>query len=190
MRTILIFVLAAVAAAGTVGILCGTIGLLLTRTIPVTPLALRFVIIGVAAAYGMAMVCGTRWPVPTRHWQVPRAWGRHGKALFAVIFGAILGAGFFTIVNFIGYYLLLAICVSSADPWHAGAVMAIYGASRAVPLLLAPLVFWVRGKSYTAETTDAFPRQFKAYDVRMDLPRAAVLLALAGSMLAQGGWWH
>lgn len=168
--------------------LCGAVGALFARAIPVLPLTLRFVVIGVAAAYGIAAVCGARWPVPTRHWQVPRAWGRHGKARFAVIFGAILGAGFFTVVNFIGYYLLLLICISSADPWRAGAVMVTYGASRAVPLVLAPLVFWIRGKHYTPEMADALTWQFKVRDTGMALPRAAVLLALVGSLIAQARW--
>jgi hypothetical protein len=152
-------------------------------------LAISIVVVGIAIMYGFAELRAVIWPVPTRHWQIPREWGRYGRPRFATVFGLILGAGFFTVINFIGYYLLLANCILIADPLHGSMLMATYGAARAAPLILAPLSFWIRRRTYTFETAVAVNEWFVELDYRLAWLRASVLFAFAGSVLVSALNW-
>lgn len=171
-------------SGGVVGLLCGVLGTWLAHQIPTPLTALRFGTAGIGIAYGIAAACGARWPVPTRRWQVPRRWARYGHINFAAAFGAILGAGLFTVVNFIGFYLLLAVCVLSADPLTGSATMALYGAARAIPIPLVPLIFWARGGRYSPEATTAVARWLRAWEAPLSPLRTATLMAIAVSLLA------
>jgi hypothetical protein len=104
--------------------------------------------------------------------------------IFATAFGLVLGAGFFTVINFIGYYLLLASCFLAANPAHAGMLMVVYGMGRAAPVLGAPLASWMRGHVYTSDTAVAVANWFVSLYPRLAWFQAAVLFMVAVSTFA------
>lgn len=170
-------------SAGTVGVLCGALGGLLKTRVPSVYYTLAALIAGVATVYSFAELQGAKLPIPTRHWLVPKEWGQYGQPFFATAFGVILGAGFFTVINFIGYYLLLASCVMTAEPIQGSVVMAVFGAARTAPVLVAPLVSWMRGQTYSFETAVIANDWFIQVDPHMAQLRTGVLLAVAGSAI-------
>jgi hypothetical protein len=102
--------------------------------------------------------------------------------LFAVAFGLILGVGFLTFVTFIGYYLLLTVCLIYADPLSGGLVMASYGAARSVPLLLAVLLWRARGYAYDLQAAISLNNWIEERDRWLAWLRAGSLIALAGAL--------
>lgn len=184
--SLLLFALGAVVSAAAVGGVCGALGALFLTWAPSLHIAIWSLVAGVATIYGFAGLRGVKWPVPTRHWQVPSDWGQHGQPLFALAFGLILGAGFFTFITSIGYYLLLAICVVAADPVRGSMLMAMYGAARAAPVILTPLALWLGGQTYTFETAVQANEWFACINRRLVWLQAAVLFAVAGSAIAVG----
>lgn len=180
----LLFVVASVVSAGLVGTLLGALGASLDAARPLALSIIAGVSVVIATAYGVAEVRGITWPVPSRHWQVPRRWGRSGRPLFASAFGLLLGPGFFTFVTFVGYYLVLAACILAADPRRGCVLMAVYGATRTLPVLIAPLVAWGRGQIYAPESALAVNDWIESLEPRLGWLRANVLFAAAGAALA------
>jgi len=186
MRSVLLFTLGAVAGAAAVGGACGAMG------VPIVALgkdAARVswsIAVIAASIYGVAELSGVRLPVPTRHWQVPQAWARHGAPAFAATFGVLLGAGFFTIVDYLGYYLLLGRCALSASPSTGVAFMAAFGAARAAPIALAPILSWLRGRHYDYAKATELNNWLITFDPHMRLIRGVTLLGFAGSSIAAG----
>jgi hypothetical protein len=101
-----------------------------------------------ALAYGFAELRKLDWKVPTRHWLIPKGWAAYGTPRFEMIFGLILGAGFLTVIPFIGYYLLIAYCLTCGAIAKASAAMAVFGALRAIPTLAIPAFFKWRFGTY------------------------------------------
>jgi hypothetical protein len=179
-----LFTIGAVISAGLVGGIVGALGTLLVARAPSLPRAIWGLVAGTATIYGLAELQGTKWPVLTRHWEVPKQWGRYGLPFFAAAFGLILGTGFFTFNTFIGYHLLLIICFLTADPMYASILMAVYGAARAGPVFFAPLISWVRGQTYSYEIAMAANSWLLRTDQQLAWLRAIVLFAVAGLALA------
>lgn len=176
-------------SASIVGTALGLLGIVMHRWVPQAHLVGTLIVVGVAVTYGVAEFRGGVWPVPTRHWQVPRGWGRFGRVRYATLFGLLLGPGFFTIVPFVGYYLLLINCVLTVNVWYGTAAMALFGATRAAPLVLAPLFFQLRGQAYTFESAVVLNEWFVTLHTRLEWLRGAVLFAVAGSAVATGLRW-
>lgn len=174
----------AVLSASLVGGIFGALGAMLAARAPSLHLTTWGFLASVAMIYGFAELQGAKWPVLTRHWQIPKKWGWYGLPLFAIAFGLILGSGLFTFITFIGYHLLLLLCVIRADPLQGSVLMAFYGAARAAPVLFAPLVFWLRKRTYTYETATEVNAWFDRLDRPMRWLRAVVLLTIAGSAIA------
>lgn len=183
-RSVSLFAAGSIVSAGIVGGICGGIGVLLMSRAPMLRPVLWGLIMVVAALYGVAELRGEPAPVPTRHWLVPRNWGRFGKARYALAFGLLLGAGFFTLVTFVGYYLILGTCVAIADPIYGVALMAIFGAIRAAPVALAPLIYWVRGRRYSFELAAEVNDWLMRIELRIPTLRTITLFSVAGSALA------
>lgn len=178
------FALAATASAALVGAACGLLGVAAAAHAPSLRAGLAGLVAAVAGAYGIAESRGAQWWVPQRHWQVPQAWGWHGRFVFATAFGLVLGAGFLTLIPFIGYYLLVALCVVAADPVRGGVLMGLFGAARAVPVLAVPLVSWARRQPQHAQRAAAANDWLAGVDRRLAGVRALTLLAVAGSAVA------
>lgn len=182
--SIVVFTLATVISAGIFGALTGAFGALLTTIAPMSPHILWALTIGIATAYGVAELRGVRLPVPSRHWQVPRVWGARGRTFHATAFGLLLGPGFFTIINFVGYYVLLIWCVLTANPLYGGALMALFGAIRAVPVVLIPLVSKVRRQSVSHGSAVTINNRLVAAHRHLRWLRAVALLAVASLGIA------
>lgn len=184
--SLIAFTAGSIAGAAAVGGLCGAFGAWMVAGRPVFAEPLNALLVGLAVAYGLAELSGGTLPVPTGHWQVPRHWGAYGQPAFALAFGVLLGAGFATIVPFIGYYVLLGRCTLAADPAWGAAIMALFGATRTLPLLVAPLIARARGRVYTFAEAVAVNDWLDSANCRLRWLRAAALLATAG-VLAAGG---
>jgi hypothetical protein len=128
-------VLSAAVGAALTGLVLGRTGALLTDRLPSVANGLLVAAAIGGVGYGIAELLAFGWPVPTRRWQVPRHWAKYGLPAFASAFGFLLGPGFFTIVSFSGYYLLLAWCFLAATPWlRAAVLLATAGALLGVAL--------------------------------------------------------
>lgn len=180
---LLLFALAAALSAAVVGVACAFLGRLLSGIVSSLSIALWLSVGICAAAYGLAELCGARWWVPSREWLIPRRWGRWGSPVFDILFGLFLGAGFFTIVRFVGYYVLLVICVLSRDPVKAAVLMGTFGAMRAIPILALPLIGFLQNRQYDFSTAYEMHRHFTHLDGSLRSLRATVLLVIFGISL-------
>jgi hypothetical protein len=80
-----------------------------------------------------------RVPLPSSHWQVPRSWIALGRLRGAALYGALMGAGFFTRAPFATYHALVAwALVAGSAP--LGAILGFaFGCARAATLVLPRL---------------------------------------------------
>lgn len=179
-----LFAASAIMAAAVVGAALGVAGAALAELPSLWHRGAAALAAGVAALYGIGELLGAKWWVPQRHWLVPKRRYVYGPLLYAGAFGATLGAGLFTKIPFMGYHLLLASCVATADPWQGGALMALFGAARAAPVVAVPLAAWTRSDVPTPAAAHAANRWFAQVDRRMAGLRGSLLLALAGALFA------
>ena len=180
---LLLFALAAAFSATVVGVACAYAGLLFVRNGSNLSTALWTFVGCCAVAYGLAELAGARWWVPSREWLIPRRWGRWGSPAFDILFGLFLGAGFFTIIRFVGYHILLFICVLSRDPLKAALLMGTFGATRAMPILVLPLIGFLRNRHYDFSSAYEMHKHFTQLDRRLQSFRAIVLFAISGIAL-------
>jgi len=178
------FALASVMSAGILGTLAGAFGALLTTIAPMSPHILWALTAGIATAYGVAELRGVHLPVPSRHWQVPRVWGARGRTFHAAAFGLLLGPGFFTVINFIGYYILLIWCVLTASPLYGGVLMALFGAIRAAPVVLIPLISKMRRQSVSYGSAVTINNRLVTTHRHLRWLRTVLLLAVASLGIA------
>jgi hypothetical protein len=184
--SILAFTVGSITGAGVIGGLCGMIGTWVVAGRPALVWPLSALLVAFAVAYGLGELFGSALPVPTSHWQVPRHWEAYGRPAFALAFGVLLGAGFITVVPFIGYYLLLGRCALAANPVWGAAIMSFFGATRALPLLIAPLIARVQGRPYTFDRAVTLNGWLGRTNRRLKWLRAAALLATAGVLITGG----
>lgn len=97
----------------------------------------RLVLVGVLALVGLAFdarVAGLR--LPNSHRQVPEAWRYEYRGwVYGVAYGALLGAGFATIIPCSATYVVFAAGALSASVPAAAALGAAFGLVRASALL-------------------------------------------------------
>ena len=134
-RRALTFTIGAVVSAATMGALLAMLGRVNAIVSGVTSTPGLITICIIEAVYIAADVADIRLPVPTSTWQVPRSWVHHGEATFAFLFGLSLGAGFLTVVPFVGFYSLLISIALVQPPSLAIATMLVYGVVRSAPLI-------------------------------------------------------
>lgn len=180
---LLLFALAASFSAAVVGAACSYGGSLLIRNGSNLSTALWASVGCCAVAYGLAELSGARWWVPSREWLIPRRWGRWGSPAFDILFGLFLGAGFFTIIRFVGYHVLLVICVLSRDPLKSALLMGAFGATRAMPILVLPLIGFLKKRHYDFSTAYEMHRHFTHLDRRLRSVRATLLFVISGIAL-------
>ena len=164
------------------GGLCGQVGMLLSAQVPQLLQGLRIAVLSVALSYGVAEVRGATWPIPTRRWLVPQRWGLFGRQIYAALFGLSLGAGFLTVINFVGYYLIVGLCVLIASPQLGAVVFATYAMARAAPVLVAPFIWWLRGQAYTVESAATVNQRWLSNSDGVAWLRASVLVATAAAV--------
>ena len=136
-RNALRFSIAAVAAASMTGAVASAIA---RETIGKSRTLTAAIVAALAALsflYALGDIAGRRLAVPSRHWLVPRDWASFGAKTFSMIFGLFLGAGVFTVVPFIGFYIVLTVCGILLKPAAAAIVLAVFGAMRGLPVWLA-----------------------------------------------------
>jgi hypothetical protein len=180
---LLLFALAAALSAAVVGVACAYLGSLVSGIVSRLSTALWLSVGVCAAAYGLAELCGARWWVPSREWLIPRRWGRWGSPVFDILFGLFLGAGFFTINRFIGYHVLLLVCMLSRDPVKAAVLMGTFGATRAIPILALPLIGFLKHRQYDFTAAYDMHKHFTHLDRNLQSLRATVLLVIFGISL-------
>ena len=180
---LLLFAVAAATSAAAVGGVCAFLGKLVLDTESSVSTALWLSVGCCAAAYGLAELSGARWWVPSREWLIPRRWGLRGSPAFDILFGVFLGAGFFTIIRFVGYHVLLVVCVLSRDPLKAAGLMATFGATRAIPILILPLAGFLRNRHYDFSSAYEMHKHFIRIDRRLQSLRATVLFVVSGTSL-------
>jgi hypothetical protein len=180
----LVFALAATLAAGSLGYISAEVGMLINSNehlLMLTIMAPGFL----ALVYGGADLLGRPLPVPTRRWLVPRSFLSLGEGLGGFVFGAVLGAGFLTVVPIVGFYVLLLWCLAKSDPTLAAAVMGVFGLSRAVPsLVVATYSAWL-GEAYGQQFTNNAASRLTAIACRFAWLRTAFLLSVGYVLLAQ-----
>jgi hypothetical protein len=178
-----VFVAAATASAATVGAITGWLGSLVLRITPELHFYSLIGLAGVSITYGTAELHSAKWRVPSRTWIIPKRWALLGNVPFAFAFGSVLGAGFLTIITFIGYHVLLISCFSLADWRVGGELMSIFGLARALPVLLTPITY-SRFGMYDAKAALQADQWFTKVQGRLWILRSMTLFAMAGSSIA------
>jgi hypothetical protein len=117
----------------------------------------------ISSVYAFGEIVGKPIPVPSRHWLVPREWAGLGAKAFSLLFGAVLGAGFFTIVPFVGFYIVVVGCAVLLDPLQSAAVLGSFGAMRGLPVVLAASAVQ-DGTSFTHEAPIGIVAGYAAAD--------------------------
>ena len=140
--------------------------------------AVTLVVIG-AAALVAVVVDSRRASVPSVRRQVNEDWLRQYRSwVYGIGFGVQLGAGLATIVTSAATYLLVVVALLSPALWLAVALGALYGAARALPVLLTARV------TSFAQLGDLHRR---LSSLRPGARRLALLTELAVAVVATGG---
>lgn len=71
--------------------------------------------------------------VPQHHWQIPSTWVNRGDGRDLMVWGWILGAGIFTYIPHISFYILYLFTGFFLDPLTGILMGALYGFSRMLP---------------------------------------------------------
>jgi hypothetical protein len=132
-----VFALGAAAGATAIGALLGFVGSVALES--------HSVGIAVAAATVAALVIarelgGAPVFVPQRRWQVPRKWLRDRFWLGALGFGTIMGAGIFTFIPSLVFYLYLLACLLIGSAGHGALLGLVYGLCFAGAVFLSGAV--------------------------------------------------
>ena len=69
-------------------------------------------------------------------WMVPRGWSRFGRSGHSLLFGAVLGTGFATLVTTGTVYLVALLVATAETPFRAAGIFGVFGLARAVPLIV------------------------------------------------------
>src|SRR5438270_931127 len=172
-RTVTAYVLASTAGGAAVGALLGALGDVVRLGRSGWPLAL-----GGAVALAAATLDFTG-RLPTLRRQVDETWlTRYRDWVYGTGFGFQLGAGAMTIVSSASLYLTWAIELLTADPLLGALVGAVFGLSRALPLVGTAGVV-------TAEKLRGGQRRWHA---RLSVARRATIGVQAAAGVALLAW--
>lgn len=129
-----LFTLGAVASAALVGLAFGLVGALVGGT---AALVVAAALAAVAALRELGVV---RLPLPQARRQVPQWWhARLPLPVWSTGYGAGLGAGFFTFQPVATFWVACAAAVALGRPLAAAACFSLYGAGRALMVVLPAL---------------------------------------------------
>lgn len=98
--------------------------------------ALRTAVPVVASALLLGPVLSTPIRPPSGRWMVPRGWARFGWPGHSLLFGAVLGTGFATLVTTGTVYLVALLAAAAEAPFAAAGIFGVFGLARAVPLIV------------------------------------------------------
>ena len=181
-----LFALATICSAGVLGALTGYLGAFLPHHGSISTVLLWLTLTIAATAYGIAEIFKAGWHVPSRSWLIPRSWGSYGSPAFDILFGLFLGPGFFTIIPFIGFHVLLAVCLLSGDLLQGALLMGIFGVTRTLPILLIPIILTLKKKPYNFGSVYEAHKWFIWSNHKLRFVRITVLFAVSGTTLAIG----
>ena len=137
--TVVFYLVGSVLGGTLLGTVAGIVGSLLRSAVRPTD-GVTLLVIG-AAALAALVIDSRRAAVPSVRRQVNEDWLRQYRSwVYGVGFGVQLGAGLATIVTSAATYLLVVVALLSPTPWLAVALGALYGAARALPVLLTARV--------------------------------------------------
>jgi len=173
-------------AALILGMALGTLGSVAKRHVPGAVTVLWTVATICAVIYAIRDLIGRTWPVPSRSWLVPRRWGCFGSPISDALFGASLGLGFVTVVPFIGFYLLLVMCVAYADVQRATTTMMTFALVRVFPIVFTPVTYYLTSGTYDSFVAREVNRRTTCIlNSRPLLVVRAYVLFLAAGAIAQ-----
>ena len=129
------FAFGAVVAAGLVGLIAGTVGMLVGAPWGTA----GWIVIAVAALiYALREVLKLPIPVPDRHQQVPLWWRSfYSQRVTALLYGFGLGLGYLTYLSYGTYFVVTIAAFSWGDPLLGAALCAPFGLGRALSVLIA-----------------------------------------------------
>lgn len=110
---------------------------------------------------------------------IPSRWSWNGETRYALAFGSLLGAGLFTKVSFIGYHLLLSMCLLGQSAVWAALVMALFGFARTAPVFLFPLAALMKHACFDARPASRSVRAVLAVDRATAFLRLPAVVAVA-----------
>jgi hypothetical protein len=171
---------ALVLGASVMGILAGLCGMVVLPQRLVLPLRLGISLTVLVAGYAEAEQKAIR--APASKWRVPKRWLAAGPTCTALLFGFTLGVGFLTAVPFIGYHVLILLCMLSRSPWAGGALGLTFGAARAGATLLTVIGEW-RNHAPGVCAADNLPARLQEAYHAGRLWRASTLIAAAGCIV-------
>lgn len=133
--TVLLFAVGATVSAALVGLVAGTLGMVLGApwgTGSWIAVAVAAVIYALREAFDLPV------PVPDRHRQVPQWWRSfYSPPVTAVLYGFGLGIGYLTYLSYGTYFVVTIAAFVQGDPLIGAAVCAPFGLGRALSVVLA-----------------------------------------------------
>ncbi len=139
-----------VISAAVLGVILGNVGAMLPeRLIDAGWIALSLT----ASVYAYGLLSGRPLPVIQRDWIIPSEWVDRGDFVFAIAFGGCFGVGALTRVTYVGYHLLLGLCVLFGNPSLGAFAMALFGLVRTLPVFALPLGAAAAGRPFGYEAT-------------------------------------
>ena len=133
--TVLLFALGATGAAALVGLVAGTLGMVLGAPWGTG----RWIAVAAAAlVYALREAFDLPVPVPDRHKQVPQWWRSfYSPPVTAILYGFGLGIGYLTYLSYGTYFVVTIAAFVSGDPLIGAAISAPFGLGRALSVVLA-----------------------------------------------------
>lgn len=133
--TVLLFAVGATVSAALVGLVAGTLGMVLGApwgTGSWIAVAVAAVIYALREAFDLPV------PVPDRHRQVPQWWRSfYSPPVTAVLYGFGLGIGYLTYLSYGTYFVVTIAALVSGEPLVGAAICAPFGLGRALSVVLA-----------------------------------------------------
>ncbi|GGA36793.1 hypothetical protein GCM10007416_07170 [Kroppenstedtia guangzhouensis] len=96
-----------------------------------------------------------RLKVPQHHWQIPSTWVNRGDGRDLMVWGTVLGAGIFTYIPHVSFYILYLFTGFFMNPLIGIPMGALYGFSRMLPTWGLALASRMSGRQRALDLTRA-----------------------------------
>jgi hypothetical protein len=104
------------------------------------PHVVKIILLGIIVGlYILSELKILKLSVPQRKWQIPSTWLQESHELNMWIWGTILGAGIFTFIPYITFYIIYLVSAMFFEPYMGSFIGAIYGFARAFASILISL---------------------------------------------------
>lgn len=94
-----------------------------------------------------------KFKLPQNKWQIPSSWVNFSPKINMFIWGTILGAGVFTYIPNISFYLLYLYLGFFAQPYQGLIYGSLYGIFRGLPSLISYCLKWIKVYDFLDFTT-------------------------------------